>query len=441
MDHAKTLIRSATRAFHDVRHVIIVDALMVHSALSVDDLHHLTGIQQKDIRKLLGKLKEDRLVSVQSRQEVKVGNNKPLRDSYYINFHATIDAIKYRVFFLTKKIKDSYKPTEEKKDYFCPRCKSRWTQLEVLDKFFEGGFLCHRCDGVLQRDETSAADSIGHQTQSKLMSQIEPFLELLKRIDQEEIPQNDFATALSNAVPVARDSETHPVVLDAATDAKQDTKFMPKLKQEVNMEVKVNFISEESTRAAEEHARARKAAQEKQNALPSWHTQSTVDVPKVEDSPTSPTIPVPRINGVEPEEEDKKNLNIKQNSEMEAYLASLKAELARGAEAEEEDDDDEDGDDGFEDVDIGSAIPSGVGTPRSEISSSAPMSSLSAMNGKGKRKADRESEAGFLNVSTSDSLDNSPVKKIKLEESAVASAVSTPDDRDSDEDEEFEDAL
>ena len=455
MDHARTLIRSITRAFHDARHVIIVDALMIHSTLSVDDLHHLTGIQQKDIRKLLGKLKEDRLISVQSRQEVKVGNNRPIhRDYFYINFHATIDAIKYRVFFLTKKVKDAYRPTEEKKDYFCPRCKAQYTQLEVLEKVFEGGFLCQQCDGVLQRDEISAADGIGHQTQSKLMSQIEPFLELLKRIDAEEIPQNDFATALSNAVPVARDNETHPVVIDTAMNAQSDIKFVSKVKQEASVEVKVNLISDENKQDVDDAAKAQKLAQEKQNALPSWHTQSTLDVSKKEESATeSKSSNHPSTNGSNAldwhdgdqlaDDDNKDNLNIKQNTEMEAYFASLKAEQEQAAVAEEEEEEDyeDDDDDGFEDVDIGSGIPSGVLTPRSEVSE--PASLTATTNGTTKRKAETDTEISIRDISMSGALGNnpSPIKKVKLEESAAASTATTPGDKDSDEDEEFEDAL
>ena len=82
MDLAKTLIRSVARVFYELQHVLVIDALMVHSAylhslenhgqvwlkfsssLSVDDMYHLTSVQSKDLRKHLGRLKEDRLVSV-----------------------------------------------------------------------------------------------------------------------------------------------------------------------------------------------------------------------------------------------------------------------------------------------------------------------------------------------------------------------------------------
>ena len=64
MDLAQTLIRSVVRAFYETKHVLVIDALMVHSVLPTDDLAYILGMQPKDLRKLCGKLKEDRLLAV-----------------------------------------------------------------------------------------------------------------------------------------------------------------------------------------------------------------------------------------------------------------------------------------------------------------------------------------------------------------------------------------
>lgn len=64
MDLAKTLIRTVARGFYETRHVLVIDALMVHSAVVNEDLAYLLGMQQKDLRKLCGKLKEDRMLAV-----------------------------------------------------------------------------------------------------------------------------------------------------------------------------------------------------------------------------------------------------------------------------------------------------------------------------------------------------------------------------------------
>jgi transcription initiation factor TFIIE subunit alpha len=64
MDLASTLIRTVVRAFYETRQILIVDALFIHSVLHAEDLAFLLGMQQKDLRKLCAKLREDRLIAV-----------------------------------------------------------------------------------------------------------------------------------------------------------------------------------------------------------------------------------------------------------------------------------------------------------------------------------------------------------------------------------------
>jgi transcription initiation factor TFIIE subunit alpha len=64
MDLSKTLIRTVARAFYETRHILVVDALFLHSVLHAEDLAFLMGMQQKDLRKLCAKLREDRLIGV-----------------------------------------------------------------------------------------------------------------------------------------------------------------------------------------------------------------------------------------------------------------------------------------------------------------------------------------------------------------------------------------
>jgi transcription initiation factor TFIIE subunit alpha len=82
MDTAQLLVRSVMRAFYDTRSILIIEALMMHSAygthmleqwitqsdadrlysLRDDDLAYLMGMNTKDIHKLCAKLKEDRFL-------------------------------------------------------------------------------------------------------------------------------------------------------------------------------------------------------------------------------------------------------------------------------------------------------------------------------------------------------------------------------------------
>ncbi len=70
MDLAQTLVRSVVRAFYDDhqtfdrRHILVVDALVIHSALRDDDMSYLMNMNLKDLHKICGRLREDRFIQV-----------------------------------------------------------------------------------------------------------------------------------------------------------------------------------------------------------------------------------------------------------------------------------------------------------------------------------------------------------------------------------------
>ncbi|KAI9827934.1 MAG: hypothetical protein M1819_006877 [Sarea resinae] len=366
MELAKTLIRSVARAFYDTEHILVVDALMIHSALRDDDLALLLGMQVKGLRKLCGKLREDRLLAVHSRSETREGMQRPItKDYYYIDFHLTIDAIKYRIYKITKQVEGMFMPTEEKKDYFCPKCKSRWTQLQVLDNPGPFGFNCHRCGNPLQHADESAADRSGHEKQSRLMSQLNGMLKLLQEIDKTAIPNNDFDAALSVAVPVQRNQQTNPTrhMVPLTTGRAVPTSVKGLATEAPQIEVSLTTSSEKT---AAEHAAVaeRNAALAAQNALPVWYTNSTVSgeataLGKKEAAAQREREAIGLPAGAAPlkreESEDvKKKGDDKDSAALEAYFAELAAEKEKQArEDREEEEEEEDGSDGDEDEDEG----------------------------------------------------------------------------------------
>ncbi|KAL9637121.1 MAG: hypothetical protein Q9164_002395 [Protoblastenia rupestris] len=373
------------------------------------------------------------------------------KDYYYIDFHATIDAIKYRMFYLTEKVKELYKPSHEKKDYFCPQCHSQWTQLEVLDKFGPMGFECHRCGGPLEREERQEGDSTGHEKQSKLMSQLDGFIKMLQHIDNQDIPNNDFETALSLAVPVQRDATVNPLRPFQPVDKIQTSTVVKGVTQvtAVPLDVSVTTSSDRTAAVQAEEAQ-RKADLAAQNVLPVWHTTSTVTGEKTVYSSESET----QMNGntlVKGEEEEKKDANV-MNDELTAYYAQMLQEKEKEArEDREADESSGDDDDEFEDVEVGRSV---VGNVSNTIST--------GINGKETSEADNggkpsgsESSVPATNASTPASgVTNGQVdtegpasKKVKFEDVANGALLSETNgnaaavEKDSDEDDgvEFED--
>jgi transcription initiation factor TFIIE subunit alpha len=374
-----------------------------------------------------------------TRAEIRDGSTRPVnREYYYIPLHPVVDAIKFKVSKLTSTIKAQYTPSEERKEYVCLRCGAEWTELDVLSLYSDEGFECQNCGAILERTEdvkgAEGIDRTGHEKNSKLMAQLDNMLKLLKQIDSVEIPPNDFETAWQHKVDVIRNQQTHPTRAAIVVPSKQQEAVRGNLKTDATaLEISLTSTEEKSAAEQAEEA-ARKAALEKQNALPVWHTHSTV-------STTAGNVNYIKsetdagIKSEIKEEEDRKPKIEDLDDKVAAYYAEMEREKAlqaqRDASSADEDDSDDEFDDEFEDVGgvsaSDTASPAVMGGP-----TSAPTSAPVGI----KREFDTDSgtSAPQTAVGTPNTpADEGPVaKKIKMEPD-VKKEESDEDD------EEFED--
>ncbi|KAH8594948.1 hypothetical protein B0O99DRAFT_624005 [Bisporella sp. PMI_857] len=360
MDLAQILIRNCMRAFYDTKHILVVDALIVHSALRDDDLAYLMSMNTKELHKLCGRLKEDRFLSVHTRPEIKEGQQRPMnRTYYYIDYRATIDAIKWRMYSIDKAVQGTTIPAEERKEYFCTRCKAEYTIMDVLS-FTHGqeGFNCSNCGFTLKRD--TGNNQGGHEQSTKLNAQFRFITDMLPKIDQVIIPENSFDKALANAVKVIRDASNLAVEsapLDATNHKPTAVKGMANTgPTKIAVTLTTGDGPSEADLAAE---RARKEKVAAQNAMPQHFTHSTITGEQVKFGGQT-SVQASQTLGIE----DKKDVDTSSAngdpSEIDNYFAQLKAEQAKEAEKEQEEEDDDDSEDeeedfGFEDVMTGSA--------------------------------------------------------------------------------------
>ncbi|PWY70462.1 hypothetical protein BO70DRAFT_365406 [Aspergillus heteromorphus CBS 117.55] len=449
MDLANTLIRSVVRAFYETRHILVVDALFIHSVLHAEDLAFLLGMQQKDLRKLCAKLREDRLIAVSTRAEIRDGSTRPVnREYYYIPLHPVVDAIKYKVSKLTSTIKAQYTPSDERKEYICLRCGAEWTELDVLSLYSEEGFECQNCGAILDRTEdvkgAEGIDRTGHEKNSKLMAQLDKMLKLLKQIDTVEIPPNDFDTAWDHKVDVIRNQQIHPTRAAVVVPSKTQEAVRGNTKTD-SAALEISLTSSEEKSAAEQAAEAaRKAAVEKQNALPVWHTHSTVST----SAGNLPSVKAETDVDIKPEikseDEDRKSTLDALDDKVAAYYAEMEREKALQAQEDASSvDDDSDDFDEFEDVggvsasDAASPAVGGLPTGGGGAGpTSAPMNPSTSSTGI-KRELDTDSSISApptAGVTPSTNGDDGPAaKKIKVEPEVKQ------EESDEDDDEEFED--
>ncbi|KAL4923243.1 putative transcription factor TFIIE complex alpha subunit [Aspergillus undulatus] len=438
MDLANTLIRTVARSFYETRHILVIDALFIHSVLHAEDLAFLLGMQQKDLRKLCAKLREDRLIAVNTRAEIRDGSTRPVnREYYYIPLHPVVDAIKYKVSKLTSTIKLQYTPSQERKEYICLRCGAEWTELDVLSLYSEEGFECQNCGAILERTEdvkgSEGIDRTGHEKNSKLMAQLDGVLKLLKQIDSVEVPPNDFDTAWDHKVDVVRNQHTNPTRAAIVVPSKKQEAVRGNLKTDATA-LEISLTStEEKTAAEQKEETARKAALEKQNALPVWHTHSTVSTNagnvgavKTEDVTIKPEVK---------EEEDQKPNLVDLDDKVAAYYAEMEREKALQAQ-EDASSADEDSDEFDEFEDVGGVSASDTASP---VTASPAVGGMSApTNAPPGIKRELDTDSGTSAPATATGTPSTPAdegpsaKKIKTEPE-IKKEESDEDD------EEFED--
>ncbi|KAI3330953.1 hypothetical protein F4824DRAFT_491874 [Ustulina deusta] len=411
MDLAQELVRSVARTFFnspdiDTRHVLIVDALVMHSALRDDDLSYLMSMNLKDLHRICAKLRDERLLQVHVRPELREGQQRPTnRTYYYIDYRQAIDAIKWRVYHLDKAVQGNARPASEKKEYFCRRCRAEWTQMEVLDKVDPvRGFICHRCDDVLIFDPEREAG--GHEQSTKLNNQLRFITDMLPKLDAMVVPENTFEIAHAAALPVVRDAtnQAAPSIVVESMAKPTAVKGMANTgPQSIAVDITELEGPTEAERKAEQE-RKEKIAQS--NALPAWHVQSTVTGASYAGANPLPVAKADEEEEKKPADQVDDTMHSEEVTNLFEMLARQQAEEAQRKEAEAEDSDEEedDGDDEeeeFEDI----------------------------MNNTGEK---RHASSGTTSVADTPASEERPPKKVKVEEPA--------DEADSDdEDVAFED--
>jgi transcription initiation factor TFIIE subunit alpha len=370
---------------------------------------------------------------------------------------------------LRKKVESLYALDETKrKDWVCPRCKSEYEELEVLDKINDQGFYCDRCGTTLIMNEAANRDRGSHEKIRRLNDQLARFDELIVRVDtqidmlppslneQDEAAVNRYE---SNKIRVQWPKGKQPPRYITMARSKNKEKQLEQIKAE---NLQINLTSgQEQEREERERQEQRKKDMAKQNMMPDWYVQSAVGQKEAAAAVTAESssngvksedvdVKDPSLVGAKKEEEDEKKPDLMslprtaQENEYAEYLAEMEreAEEQRRKEEEADDDGEEDDDVEFEDV-----APSDVGTPSmsqqtdgsgkvADVRTPVPTSVAKPVNGIKRDLDDDDDESSEANTPAA-------TKRVKLEETVVNGIIpSRPKDEDSEEEDgDFEDAM
>lgn len=437
MDRAQVLLRTVTRAFYEPQHCIIVEGLVRHSALTTPELKGFfqnAANRKNDLTSWCAELERSGLISkctlspmilitfeyanhildVRAEPKSKGARGAVSTTFYYVDYRRMVDSVKYRLHTLEAKITKHSKPSAEKKPYKCPRCKSEFTQLDLMDSIDPlgrgSGFKCKTCGEVIP---PPVRQGKGGDTMIGLFNkQFLPIINLLREIDSVVIPEVNAEQAVAAAIPVRKkndgpqyqktefeieDEQIRPTAVKGITPAAE----------KIEISITTDRENNAATRAAEQERRIQIAAQ---NKVPEWYSKSTVtgEAVKVGQSSTDAPTSSVSVNGVTSGGDEKK-LDKEEMETLDDFFKALKEQQEREQEQQEEDDeDDDDDDDEFEDINVANGSTDG--------------------------------KRPFEDDSASNAASTPGAKKLKTDASAGTSAVGTPAGRsESDaDDDEFE---
>ena len=111
------------------------------------------------------------------------------RTYFFVDYPATINAIKYKVFKLGKLLDQDVAPTESR-PYKCPGCQHKYTTMDILVLNFNADRLpmCEYCGETVIPDEEVKVET-SNQSYVKFMNETKQIVELLKKIDQLTLPE------------------------------------------------------------------------------------------------------------------------------------------------------------------------------------------------------------------------------------------------------------
>ena len=270
-DSVRSLIRFVSRGFYTTPFVLILDAVLRHSVLSEDDLIHLLGIKRKELRSLCNKLVEDRLLTSHVQREDNGQQKYVTRTYFFIHTTEAIDSIKWKVHSIVNQLKQEMSSFGNPQGYVCPRCGNKVSQLDAISMLSEDKteFICDVCQGVLVEDDSSQQATLKQERLEKLMKQVDPIIKFLKIIDETHIQDNDFETALLQAIPAQSATTASYTVSNRAN-------YKSSAPQSMNATTLVSITANDENYERELQEKLARQKMLETNALPSWYSNSTI---------------------------------------------------------------------------------------------------------------------------------------------------------------------
>ncbi|KAG1554561.1 hypothetical protein G6F46_006737 [Rhizopus delemar] len=229
-----------------------------------EDLVLALKITARDIHRICGKLKEDRLIKMVNRMEPRKPDQRMVpKTYYYIDYKEFVDVVKWKMYKMQTLVRDKLRTESENKGYVCSNCAKTFTPLDVLSlvDMTDQLFHCDQCDTVLDENDNAENVKESQEVLTKLREQSQPIISLLKQTDSIVIPSSYIYKNVPGSRTNGSRADEYELAVAQDTGAGQG-----------DIIVDLQMDNEAARRAKLEEAEQKR----QQNALPVWHQKSTI---------------------------------------------------------------------------------------------------------------------------------------------------------------------
>lgn len=156
-DILKRLALTVVKSFYETEHSAIVNLLVKHTCVKEDDLSDLLKFEKKQLRNVLARLKNDKLVKqrVYKGKQADTGNTIAF-NYFFIDYKLFVNVIKYKLDHIRNKIEHDEREATNRPSFVCSQCNKRYSDLEI-DRLLDpmsGNLYCEFCGGPIEEDTT-----------------------------------------------------------------------------------------------------------------------------------------------------------------------------------------------------------------------------------------------------------------------------------------------
>ena len=156
-DILKRLALTVVKSFYETEHSAIVNLLVKHTCVKEDDLSDLLKFDKKQLRNILARLKNDKLVKQRVYKGKQADTGATLTFNYFfIDYKLFVNVVKYKLDHIRNKIEHDEREATNRPSFVCTQCNKRYSDLEI-DRLLDpasGNLNCEFCSGPIDEDTT-----------------------------------------------------------------------------------------------------------------------------------------------------------------------------------------------------------------------------------------------------------------------------------------------